>query len=79
MKFIRIPILNAIDPEEDATVFLQTETIFSVMTATKSDRKRRSEINAIVVTSHGNYATSLNPSVVVEKINQSEFAPETES
>ena len=78
--FIKFKRLNAQTKEDDSNCLCAVEHILGINEASCMDRKQRPEINAIVLTTFGMWATSDSPAMLLEKIRQAESAvPQTES
>ena len=79
-SFVKFKRLNAQTKDDDSNCFCAVEHILGINEASAMDKKQRPEINAIVLTSFGIWATTDSPAMLLEKIKQAESSvPQTEA
>lgn len=73
MKFIKLHTIHPDDVMQDSELFLSVETITAIQVPTPVDRKRREEINAIVLTKFGGYAVTEKTEKILETLKEIDY------
>ena len=71
-KFITISVINAQTKQNDTAVWIRVEDIRQVMVPVESDRRQRQEINSLVITNQGTYASQELVPDILQKIEEAE-------
>ena len=71
-KFIKIDTLHGDNPRYDKPVYIRTENVHEVMVAHDGDRKQRKEVNTLIVTPTGAFATAENHIQFLDRLAQIE-------
>jgi hypothetical protein len=69
-KFLKIRLLHPNNVEGDTIRYIAIDEIVAIQAATEMDRKHRSEMQALVETKTGGYATSMKPQEILEALDE---------
>lgn len=73
MKLLKIHTIHPDDVMQDSVMWVNAELVTAIQEPTPVDRKRREEINSILLTKMGGYAVTEKPDELIEELKSVDY------